>query len=110
MLIEADSIEMTGRISAAGGQGASGMPSNGPRQHRGGDSYISTPIELASGVSGNPTSRAGAYGHGGCGGGGRIAIHCNKIWDGNLPESENWNALDVFSSAQPDVQGCGGEE
>ena len=105
MLLEADSIEMTGRISAAGGMGASGMPSTAPWDDA--RTWERPELKLAIGVSANPTSRADAYGHGGCGGGGRIAIHCNRIWDGNMPESENWNALDVFSSAQPDVQGYG---
>ena len=37
-----------------------------------------------------------------------MAIHCKKLWDGNLPGSKNWNALDVMSSAQPDVHGYDG--
>ena len=96
IFLEADSIEITGRITANGGQGAATNP------------RTSSSWSIESGCDSNPNNRIHANGHGGCGGGGRIAIHCKKLWDGNLPQSKNWNALDVVSNAQPDVRGYAG--
>jgi hypothetical protein len=104
VFLEADSIEMTGRITARGGKGAPTNPLS-PGQWRHHNNW-----QMESGCVSNPNGRNAANGHGGCGGGGRVAIHCKKLWDGNLPGSKNWNALDVMSSAQPDVHGYDGDK
>ena len=79
ILIEGDSVEITGRLTANGGKGAIGTSGNYNAQYA-----------KCSGCEGE------YYGEGYCGGGGRIAILCTKKWDQVSPTSKNWNALDMF--------------
>ena len=88
ILIEADIIQMTGLLSAAGGMGARNTKGHNAR----------------SSVS-KPSNRQGGKADAGCGGGGRIAIHCERKWNGASSKSENWNALDMVANSPPNVYG-----
>ena len=86
ILLEADSIQITGTLTANGGQGSWPTQLQYHPHH-------TNPSDPFRGL-------VNYHGEGGCGGGGRISMICTKKWDGKSSTSTNWNALKTVNEPE----------